>query len=711
MKCQHVERLLPIAPYKEQILESVSQNVVTIIDAETGAGKSSQVPKFLLESGKYSKIIVSVPSRTAASSLASRVAHELGTELGTVVGFQTGYEKNFSSNTRILYRTDGLELMKELHQENNLKNGVLIIDELQEWSIEVETLLAWVKNKLDSGWKTKIVLMSASMDARTVSNFFDSSKVISVPGKIYPVEEMERRENEFISSILQLYHSGHNVLVFVPGKKEIENTIRHLERPNLNAVLLPLHGDMPLEEQQLVFKEYNKQVIIVATNVAQTSITIPYIDAVVDSGLERHMEDLEGLEALTTGLISRSDYIQRRGRAGRTKPGIYIWCNDTSISSLREYPIPDIYTGCINQIVLKLASIDINAKDISFFHQPSEQKIIATQKTLRTLGAFDENNKITEIGQMMARLPISVRYSRMIVEGLKLGVLADVITIAAIEEIGGLKQSNISYRAFSSEMKSDLLADLDVFNTVKKNSNTNNISNGILERNYFRVLELRRKIYDIFEVTYNIEVTSTGDRNNILKACASGLVEFLYTREINSWYKNPSDPSKRKLNIFSCTLPDKFILGLPRNISLKYKGDNGFPTLYLISSATMVNADLLKEIAPHLINELKRKSFDLERNEFLSSKVTCFGEVEIDWQSERISNNQTKREILASWLADKTFNSDFEKLPRKLDEVLSKNQMQFSSHDEAYTFYLNTLEKMKKIPTIRKMKSFSEFRV
>lgn len=697
----------PVTKYKQQILDMVKNNQVCIISAETGAGKSTQVPQYLLEAG-YSNVVLTVPSRTAAASLCDRVSSELHSEVGELVGFQTGYDKAFSKRTRILYTTEGLELMKELHHNNTLENGVLIIDELQEWTINVETLVAWIHQKILSGWKTKVILMSATMDIEGTSKFFNNAAVLQIPGKQYHVTEIERRDKDFVNSIYELANKSHNVLAFVPGKREIEKTIKELEKMSLDAEMLRLHGDLPLSEQQIVFKPTDKPKVIIATNIAQTSITIPDIDAVVDSGLERHMENVEGLDTLTIGKISRSDHIQRKGRAGRTKPGVYIWCNDIPLKNLEEYPTPDIYTGSINQIVLKLASIGVDATTVTFFHQPPLEKILASQKTLRTLGAFDANNQITEIGHVMAQLPLSVRYARMIVEAHKLGVLSDVVTIAALSEFGGIKQSNVSYNMFSKEIKSDLLAELDCFNLVKQRMlYSDDPFKGVLERNYFRVLELRSKLYDILENIYG-EIYSTGNRNDILKACAAGLVEFLYIRESNGWYSNPNDPSKRKLNLFSTTLPSRYILGLPRNISLKYKGDNGQQTLYLISSSIMVDISILKEVAPQLVHVEHRKEYDYERNEYVLRKVTLFGNVEIESSDERINNLSEKRDLLASWLANKTFEDDWE-LDPKLAKVLSQNRDKLCTFDQAKEFYNHKIQISFKnsLPNLKKAKNFS----
>lgn len=702
-----------ITAYEEIIIKLLANNDVIAINAPTGSGKSTQVPQYIRKAG-YKKIVVTGPTRTAVASLASRTSYEIGSPLGETVGFKTGYDKVFSDETEILYTTEATELMNEFYNRYaDFQNCVVILDEIQEWSIPVETLFAWFKKKIKAGLKIKLILMSASMEVDKICEFFGNIPVLNIPGSLYEITEYTRKSEDLVPTVVDLINQNRHVLVFVPGKREIDKVIEKITKLNLNVNLLRLHGDLPLSEQQIVFEEPELPTVVVATNIAQTSLTIPYIDAVVDSGLERRMQNVDGLDTLAIGVISKSDYIQRRGRAGRTKPGIYVWCNDIPINKLAEYPTPDIYTGSIHQIVLHLASIDVDAREIEFFHQPALEKIEAAQKTLRMLGAFDENNHITECGRVMAKLPISVRYARMIVEGHKRDVLSDIVTIAALAEFGGIKAPNISYENFSREMKSDMLAELDCFNTVRRKliDGEHKPFDGINERNYFRVLELRAKLSDIL---YNIygDVSSSGDRTEIRKACAAGLVEFLYVRESNGWYSNPDDDFKRKLNLYSATLPSKYLLGLPKNISLAYRGNTGNQILYLISSAVMVDIPLLEDVAPHLIHTEIRNEFKYETNEFLVRTVTLFGNVEISAFERKQNDTTEKREMLADWLAQITFDEEYYlnfDLDKSLSKIIDKNQGKFDSFEDAKTFYSEQLYGFAKnsLPNLKKCKSLS----
>lgn len=756
----------PIRDFEKNILDLAENHDVFAICAPTGSGKSTQVPQILWESG-YKKIIIVEETRVATNRLAIRTSDEIGTPLGTVVGFKNGYEKAFSDETEILYTTETTELMNEFHSTfRHFEDCIVILDEAQNGSIPSETIMAWFKKKIDEGQRVKLILMSATMEINKISAFFGNIPVLNVPGRLFEIKEFYRRSNDLIPTIVELVKLQRHVLVFAAGKQEIDQIMDDVKKQNLNVNLLRLHGDLPLAEQQQVFNDPIIPTVVVATNIAQTSLTIPYIDAVVDSGMERRMQKIDGLETLAVGVISKSDYIQRCGRAGRTKPGIYVWCNDVSINDLEEYPLPDIYTGSIHQIVLQLASINVDARDINFLHQPPIEKIETAQKTLRMLGAFDENNQITDCGRIMAKLPVSVRYARMIVEGQKRDVLDDMVTIAALAEFGGIKASKaysgsfskeVYYKDFSDETKSDMLAELDCFKLVKaaiklkqkleddfsstlslddcldvasidvlkkilklnsidssaQKINAANIDPfyGIIERNYFRVLELRCKLSDILLNIYG-DVTSSGNRTEIRKACAAGLVEFLYVRESNGWYNNPDDDYKRKLDKNSATFSSKLLLGLPKNISLAYKGNTGNPVLYLIASAIMVDLPMLEDVAPHLIRTEIRNEYIYETNEYLIRSVTLFGDVEIGAAERRLNDINEKRKALATWFAQVTLDDNYYlnyKLEKHICKIIDKNQGCFDSYQEAYNFYFSKLCEFEKnsLPNIKKAKNIS----
>ena len=262
---------LPIASYKTAIIDAVRNHYVTIVTAETGSGKSTQIPQYLSE--YFSQVVVTEPRIMAAKTLAKRVSEEMNVTLGEEVGYRTGYDKCDSTNNKILYCTDGLQLVRTIFNHESNAENVLIIDEVHEWNLNIETLIAWCKFMYGK-WNTKVVIMSATLDAVKLYNFFgNDSTILSIPGNLYDVTIEERSKYELIETIKENIHDGKNILVFVAGKKEINDVIQELT--DENATVLPLHGEMDWEEQKKCFEQYPNPKVVVATNVAQTSLTIP----------------------------------------------------------------------------------------------------------------------------------------------------------------------------------------------------------------------------------------------------------------------------------------------------------------------------------------------------------------------------------------------------------------------------------------------------
>lgn len=591
-----MNKTLPIYRFKDTIVESVKRHEVTIITAETGSGKSTQVPQMLYENGY--EVVVTEPRRMAAWSLAERVSEEMNCQLGDIVGFRTGFERNDSANTSILYCTDGLELVRTLADTTN-KPKVLVIDEVHEWNLNIETLIAWSKKMLSNGWRTKVVIMSATLEKEKLSNYFDDVATIEVPGSLYPVSFEQRDSEDLIYTIQQMIANGKNTLVFVPGKKEISHILDKLSYEN--AVVLPLHGELTSSEQKKCFNSYSLPKIIVATNVAQTSITIPDINAVVDTGKERRLEVHDGIQGLFLKDISKADISQRKGRAGRTMSGMYILCSDTPFKYFDDFSIPEIQRGFLDQIVLRLASCGIDATQLEFFHKPDPKALELAKENLTTLGAIENGINVTPIGHKMAKMPVSVQSARMIIEAEKYGVVEDVITISSILEIGGLLFKTGSYYFFSQEKNSDLLAELDTWNKLSKMDVIDFEEKGINKKNYLRIKEHIEKMHQALEGL--VEISSSGNRKDIQKSCLAGMISygvFLRSDFGRRYIDNNSNyyllDKKSCINYFST----KIIVGVPKQI--EYTDRYGWKkTLSLVSMTQSVSIEELQEVAPQLV--------------------------------------------------------------------------------------------------------------
>ena len=661
-----VDGRLPILRFKDQILKSVQDNPVTIITAETGAGKSTQVPIFLSELGY--KVIVTQPRRLAARTLASRVAQEVKSPLGEKVGFHTSDQKVSSSKTEILFCTDGLQMIRELTSSNHKSGGgtVLVLDEVHEWNINMEVLIAWVKKRIESGEKLKVVIMSATLDGQKLSQFYGQNTAsVEVPGRLYPVEKHAVPAREIISQIAKLAEQKRNILVFQTGKAEIEKTIQTLKASVGDTVhILPLHGDLTPAEQQECFKSApkGKSKIIVSTNVAQTSVTIPDIDAVVDCGQEKSSETRDGISGLYIKEISQADCAQRAGRAGRTKPGVYVLCSDLSFDQRSQYPIPEIMRSRLDEMVLRLAEQSFDAAEMNFFHQPNNKEINSAKKSLVALGALDSDGKISSIGRRLSRLPLTVKYGRMLIEAEKYGVLDEVATIAACLEVGDIRsKKDYEWKRYTKETRSDLLAILDVYNAAQNIKAHSGVSkaealreSGIFAKDFFRAQEVRQKLLHEIRSRFNTRKESLKDsqekRKAILISCLSGLVDHLYSSNGYGYHDDGSVTREKCRETVVIGQPE-MVVALPLDLQTKNRRGQ-IITLNLINMVTQVDADLLRQAAPHLVSNRVRDElrYDPAKDVMEVTEELFFQSTKIGSTQKAVIGHPKASSTLASWM-------------------------------------------------------------
>lgn len=636
---------LPIYNYMNEITEAIKNHAVTIITAETGSGKSTQVPQYAHNAGY--DVVVTEPRRMAAWSLAERVAEEMETTLGETVGFRTALERKDSKNTSILYCTDGLELVRSLTDTKN-KPKVLVIDEVHEWNSNIETLVGWSKKKIQEGWCTKVVIMSATLEKESLAEYFGEDVYsLEVPGRLYPVSFEERSEESLIPAITEMILEGRNTLVFVPGKKEIAEVIKKLSSNNVKAKVLPLHGELDSEEQKKCFYSYSVPKVIVATNVAQTSITIPDIDAVVDTGKERRLETYNGIQGLFLRDTSKADCMQRKGRAGRTKEGKYILCSNTYFEERKDFSVPEIQRCLLEQTVLRLATIGIDAVEFPFFHQPRIEELVRAKEMLINLGALKEDNTVTPIGYKMAKMPVGVQSARMIIEAEKYGVTEEVIKIASIVEIGTLLSKDTSYADFTSERESDLLAELDVWNELQKMGFIKFDEVGINKKTFFQIKEHIKRMHEALKGV--VEITYSGDRKAIKMACIAGMVNHVY-KNTGYGYVN-GDGVYRNLDRKSCLSSSNpsLVVGKPRII--EFEDSYGWKrTMDLVTIATKVSAEELKEIAPQFITEEETDCYYSSYEDAVKvTKVTYFKDIRIAEDTQAVPNHPDYAKLKAEY--------------------------------------------------------------
>jgi HrpA-like RNA helicase len=631
---------LPIDCKKEEILAAVLGNPVVIIEAETGAGKSTRVPQMLLGAGY--DVVITQPRRLAARAVASRVAEECGVQLGGLVGFRTGEEKNFDSNeTECLFVTDGLALIREImgHSRKGNKQRVLILDEVHEQNINIDVLMAWCKRELSMGATFKIVCMSATMKAKELSQYFNAAPVISVPGRTFAVEQVACGRS-MLEDAVRLLKAGRNVLVFLPGRGEILDFVEKLNARKLKAVVLPLFGDMTAVEQGKCFKSYGRPKCVVATNVAQTSVTIADIDAVIDGGMERRIELVDGVEGLYLRPISKADSAQRRGRAGRTKPGIYIDHCPADDEKRADYPVAEILRTRLDQTVLRLAEAHVNAEAMEFFHQPDIREIHDARRALLVLGCMDEGGDVTLIGHKVARMPVSVQYARMIVEAEERGVLDDVLTIAGILEQRGITERTCRLDKFTREEQSDCLAQMDVYRAASELDDETKEDYGINVKRYNEAVKRRQLLVE--SLLGKVRFGTTGNRDDILRSVCVGMVDHIYrgtgvlVRDVRG--------NERNIGSESVCRASGTVVGIPFDNDRKQ----------LLTMVTKVKLQELIELAPHLLRSEDGVDarYDPQFDTVVSKKRLVFNRIELNSQTLPDAEHPQAAGLFANWVAE-----------------------------------------------------------
>lgn len=431
---------LPINSVLPDLLAALSRSGAVVLRAPTGAGKTTRVPPALIEDD--GRVLVLEPRRVAVRAAARRMAAEHSSPLGDVFGYHVRFDRKAGSRTRVLVVTPGV-LLRMMHDDPFLEStSAVIFDEFHERGIEADLALGLVRLVRQTVRpELKVVVMSATVEPGPVSAYFSGCPTVESEGRAFPIEiqyRPARREvpiHEVAASAVErvLNETPGDVLVFLPGLREIRSTAELLERTD--AEVLPLHGDLPPEAQDRALRKLERRKIVLATNVAETSVTVDGVTAVVDTGLARQMEfDASvGLDRLRLVPISRASADQRAGRAGRTQPGVCVrlW-DELSHRSRPEQTEPEIRRVDLAGPVLHLLAL--GERDVRAFPWLDEPKPEAVEQALTLLEQLQalQNGKLTEVGQIMARLPVHPRLGRLLVEGQRLGYANRAALAAAL---------------------------------------------------------------------------------------------------------------------------------------------------------------------------------------------------------------------------------------------------------------------------------------
>jgi len=447
-------RNLPIYDVTAELLAGIASTGRIVLAAPTGSGKSTQVPQILLDqAGIEGEIVVLQPRRLAARLLAKRVAFERGVKLGDEVGYQIRFENIVSAKTRIRFVTEAI-LLRQILEDPSLKGvGALVFDEFHERHLTSDLSLASALQTVQSKRSDlKLVVMSATLDIDTLEGFLAPCSRVETSGRMYPVEVShagsalgrdtapvwERAAASF-KKLVGAKHSG-DVLVFMPGAFEIRKTIDAIQALSeaRGYEVLPLHGELPPDAQDRAVTSGDVPKVIVSTNVAETSITIEGVRAVIDGGLARiaRYDARRGINSILVEPISRASSEQRAGRAGRTGPGLCVrlWSEaEHEARSARD--VAEVKRVDLSETVLMLAAAGISKLDqFEWYEAPSKQSLERAYGLLKDLGALDSNSEITVLGRQMSRFPLHPRYARLLIEADRLGVMQDAALIAALSQ-------------------------------------------------------------------------------------------------------------------------------------------------------------------------------------------------------------------------------------------------------------------------------------
>ncbi len=605
---------LPTLDFREAIVDAVDQNQVVILTAETGAGKSTQVPQYLAEHG-YDRVIVTQPRILAARNLARRVREEWAernSEDSTeIIGYRTAHERDDSGDTKILYCTDGLQLVRELTGVGINSKQVLVLDEVHEWNENMEVLVAWAKKRVQEEPRFKVVIMSATIETDALAEYYQTDAVIDVPGRYFEVKK--RTGSDVLGELFeQLRSPKHNILTFLPGKAEIQDISDAISKKadEVGVPVIPLHSQLEAEMQQKAFASYPNGKIILATNIAQTSVTIDDIDLVIDSGLERRSEVRNGVEGLFISQISQADSLQRAGRAGRTKPGEYILAPYDTMPCLpfeerSEYPVPEILRKHIDRLTLRLANVGIDIEMLDFYHDPSKKAIQRAKRTLVALGAMTRAGEVTGVGRAMERFPVESSYARMLVEGEQYSkeIQAKLAAIIAIQEVGGIIRGGTRYtgwRTYTRQTKSDLLAQYDVYLAVPNLVVDELEELGIVAKNITKAQEVIERLHrDIGVSDIELTLIAADEEEALLRCITAGQIDQLWAMNDYGQVENIFTGQERELSSSTVVRNPRLIVGTPFDLQVPKRG-GGLEVLHLVTGVTTVNTDWLTEIASDL---------------------------------------------------------------------------------------------------------------
>lgn len=571
---------LPVSEHAQELIEAIKSHQVIIVCGETGSGKTTQLPKLCLLAGRGLKGLIghTQPRRIAASSIAKRIAHELNTQVGEVVGYKVRFTDKTMPGAAIKLMTDGI-LLAETQTDPLLKHyDTIIIDEAHERSINIDFLLGYLKRILAKRRDLKVIVTSATIDAERFAKHFEidgkAAPVYTISGRTYPVEiryrpveDLDEDDDRTLMDAvadacdeLQMAGRG-DILVFLPGEREIREAAEILRRRNRPASveILPLYARLSAEEQERVFASGGLRRIVLATNVAETSITVPGIRYVVDTGLARvkRYSYRNKVEQLLVEPVSKASANQRAGRCGRVANGICIRLFDENNWARRpDYTDPEIMRSNLAAVILRMKSLRLgDVRDFPFVQAPPARAIADGYSILAELNAIDKDGHLTDIGWSLAKLPVDPRLARMLLEAARRNALKEALIIVSglsIQDprdrpVQAQDAADAAHKRFADE-RSDFLAYLKMWDWYEK-AFAQKASNRLFTEELHRVFLSPRRMREWRDVWRQLaelaagmgwrENTEPATYEELHRALLSGLLGNLGLRQLDADFRAP----------------------------------------------------------------------------------------------------------------------------------------------------------------------------
>lgn len=624
-------RKLPMFKHRSALIDAIKRHQVLIVQSETGSGKTTQIPQYLVEEG-FGKVICTQPRRVAAMSVATRVAEEMGVKLGAEVGYSIRFEDCSSDRTIVKYVTDGMLLREFLSQPDLKEYDVILIDEAHERSLSTDIVMGLVKDIARfRGDDVRVIISSATMNTKKFSAYFDDAPVYTVPGRRYDVEVFYTvaPETDYLdascTTVFQIHKSQPkgDILVFLTGQEEIEAAEEMLQErtrglgSNLDELIIaPVYATLPSEMQAKIFEPtpQGARKVVLATNIAETSVTIPGIVYVIDPGFckQNSYNPRTGMESLLVVPVSRAGAKQRAGRAGRTQPGkcFRLYTKWSYLNEMEEDTVPELLRTNLCQVVLLLMSLGIdNLIDFDFIDAPPAEALLRSLEQLYALGALNDKGKLTKMGRRMAELPLDPMMAKALLASEQYECSEEVIIICAMLSISNAifhrpKEKKVmadaARAAFSRGGGGDHMALLNCFMQWQDSGFSKQwcFDNFVQARTLKRARDVRDQLDSLLDrVEIQRSSVGVGGKEQILKALTAGFFYNACRLQKNGSYRTMSNPHTVQLHPSSCLARSE------RRPRWLIYHELVFTTKEYMRQVFDIEGQWLFEVAPHFFKE------------------------------------------------------------------------------------------------------------